>query len=216
MPAGSTELGPGPYELVPSPPGGAPIVSHPDRHRPIVGEPAGVLSVGLLLGAPLKQANPWSIGGEASYVLYPSLSLTPVGLGAFAQAQWQQGNGDTVRIDVGPQINWAIFGLEVGYSYRGADDLHRATHAVHLGPFFSMAIASFAPRVSLPVTTATGGAPTHPVMLDLAITLKWPFVDLPQGDAAPWGGPGRPGGRPLIASSGTVVALLRPGAAAWA
>lgn len=97
-----------------------------------------------------------ALGFELSYVRYP-VSAFGFGLGAFAQAQtvgFSHG-----RWAIGPQINFMMFGAEIGAFVEEGYGKRATTIGLHASPFVSIGFFSAAFRIGVPVSALSEGTP---------------------------------------------------------
>jgi hypothetical protein len=131
------------------------------------------INVGALFGftSDLDGAFYSALGAEGTFTHYTDRSLT-WGLGAFTQVQAV--DLDHVRVALGPQVNFMVFGLELGpYVEQGAGSF-ATTVGLQASPFVSFAYASAAMRIGVPLGAVSSGD-RYPLDLGLMVTLKWVF-----------------------------------------
>ncbi len=112
-----------------------------------------------------------ALGFELSYVRYPVESFA-FGLGAFAQAQsvgFTHG-----RWAVGPQINFMMFGAEIGAFLEEGYGKRATTLGLHASPFVSIGFFSAALRIGIPVSAFSEGTP-YGLDLGLICAIKAPI-----------------------------------------
>ncbi len=114
------------------------------------------ITVGLLtsLTAHSGEDHQPAVGGEATYVHY----LDPIrdfGLGGFFQGQAEAAKHG--RFALGPQINYYLFGLEVGAYSESSSPGYATTWGVHVAPFLSLGVVTAAFRVGVPLGTPDVG-----------------------------------------------------------
>ncbi|UQA58464.1 hypothetical protein [Polyangium aurulentum] len=112
------------------------------------------------------------LGVELSYVHYPTQAFI-FGLGGFAQAQtvgFSHG-----RWAIGPQINFMMFGAEIGAYVEEASGARATTLGLHASPFVSLGFFSAAFRLAVPVGTMSEGEP-YALDLGLVCAIKLPLA----------------------------------------
>lgn len=131
------------------------------------------INVGALIGftSDLHGEYYSALGAEGTYTHYTDRDIT-WGFGAFAQVQAV--GLDHVRVALGPQANFMVFGLELGpYIEQGVGDF-ATTVGLQASPFVSLAYASAAMRIGIPLGAVSSGD-RYPLDLGLMVTLKWVF-----------------------------------------
>lgn len=111
------------------------------------------------------------LGGEVDYTYYPD-EVYLLGIGAYGQAYTV--GFDHVRFSFGPQVNFAIGGLEAGISIEQEDKKHSTTVGAQLTPFVSIGLLSLGCKIGVPFYAA-GPNKGYAVDVGMNITLKWPF-----------------------------------------
>ena len=147
----------------------------------------GILTGGFLYSRVFGSASANALGGEATYVLYRDGGM--VGAGFFGQAQSYGGTHG--RYALGGQVNYSVFGVELGAAYRAPTAGFRGTTGLHVGPFFSLGVVSLALRFVVPLVGAQGDRAAYPAEVGLSAALKLPLLGLPEGPE-PFSGPARP------------------------
>jgi len=112
-----------------------------------------------------------ALGFELSYVRYP-VEAFGFGLGAFAQAQsvgFTHG-----RWAFGPQINFMMFGAELGAYLEEGYGTRATTIGLHASPFVSIGFFSAALRIGVPVSAFSEGTP-YGLDLGLICAIKAPI-----------------------------------------
>ncbi|MDI1450477.1 hypothetical protein [Polyangium sp. 6x1] len=112
-----------------------------------------------------------ALGFELSYVRYP-VEAFAFGLGAFAQAQsvgFTHG-----RWAFGPQINFMMFGAEIGAYLEEGYGKRATTIGLHASPFVSIGFFSAALRIGVPVSAFSEGTP-YGLDLGLICAIKAPI-----------------------------------------
>ncbi|MDI1433406.1 hypothetical protein [Polyangium sorediatum] len=112
-----------------------------------------------------------ALGFELSYVRYP-VEAFAFGLGAFAQAQsvgFTHG-----RWAFGPQINFMMFGAELGAYLEEGYGNRATTIGLHASPFVSIGFFSAAFRIGVPVSAFSEGTP-YGLDLGLICAIKAPI-----------------------------------------
>lgn len=112
-----------------------------------------------------------ALGFELSYVRYP-VEAFGFGLGAFAQAQsvgFTHG-----RWAFGPQINFMMFGAELGAYLEEGYGNRATTIGLHASPFVSIGFFSAALRIGVPVSAFSEGTP-YGLDLGLICAIKAPI-----------------------------------------
>ncbi|MDC3987733.1 hypothetical protein [Polyangium jinanense] len=112
-----------------------------------------------------------ALGFELSYVRYP-VEAFGFGLGAFAQAQsvgFTHG-----RWAFGPQINFMMFGAEIGAYLEEGYGNRATTIGLHASPFVSIGFFSAALRIGVPVSAFSEGTP-YGLDLGLICAIKAPI-----------------------------------------
>lgn len=124
------------------------------------------------------EATNLGAGAELSITHYPSVPLVGFGVGSFLQIY---GTDRSVRCAAGTQLNYAMFGIELGSTI----ELPTATEVTNLGvqiaPFVSLGVLALSLRAHVSVHAFRGGA-RLPSELGTVLTMKYPF---PLGEAAP-------------------------------
>jgi hypothetical protein len=135
-----------------------------------------IISPGFLWGVTkqLNDAPAWgAVGGELTYAYLFYQGEQWAGVGAFAQAQTV--GFHHLRAALGPQVTYAIGGLELGPYIEAGEDAYATTIGLHASPFVTVGLASAALRVGIPVATTSEGA-RYGVDLGVVFTLKLPFA----------------------------------------
>jgi hypothetical protein len=112
------------------------------------------------------------LGVELSYVHYPTQAFI-FGVGGFAQAQtvgFSHG-----RWALGPQINFMMFGAEIGAYVEEGVGPRATTLGLHASPFVSLGFFSAALRIAVPVGTMSEGDP-YALDLGLVCAIKFPLA----------------------------------------
>jgi len=112
------------------------------------------------------------LGVELSYVHYPTQAFI-FGVGGFAQAQtvgFSHG-----RWALGPQINFMMFGAEIGAYVEEGSGSRATTLGLHASPFVSLGFFSAAFRLAVPVGTMSEGQP-YALDLGLVCAIKLPLA----------------------------------------
>ncbi len=138
-------------------------------------KPTQILTVGYLH---TFRPDPTGYGNgvEVTYVRMPFYESL-VGVGAYAQLQSVSSDG-RVNLSVGPQLNYAFFGVEAGYEYLASGQGQATSHGVHLAPFISAGgLVSVAWHAVLPFAhSGSGERPNFQHALALAIKLPIPLA----------------------------------------
>jgi hypothetical protein len=111
------------------------------------------------------------LGLELSYVHYPTEAFR-FGLGGFMQAQtvgFSHG-----RWAFGPQLNFMMFGVELGGFVEEGSYGKATTIGFHAAPFVSAGFFSAALRLGVPVGALSDGDP-YGLDIGLVCTIKWPL-----------------------------------------
>jgi hypothetical protein len=134
-----------------------------------------IISPGFLWGVTkqLNDAPAWAaLGGELTYA-YIEHHGDFVGFGAFAQVQ--SVGFHHLRAAVGPQVTYAVFGLELGPYIETAKDRYATTIGLQASPFITVGVLSAAFRAGIPLAATTEGT-RYGVDLGAVFTLKLPFA----------------------------------------
>lgn len=111
-------------------------------------------------------------GLELTYTQYPFYESL-VGAGAYAQLQ-SVGDERRIALSIGPQLNYALLGLELGYEYLSSGQGQAESHGVHLAPFVSLGFVSLGWQAVLPF--ARSGSGDRPRLQHaVALTVKLPL-----------------------------------------
>lgn len=115
-------------------------------------------------------------GAEITYVRYRQLPLGPngvrgIGLGAFFHFE-VTGPADSLAFTLGPQVNFAPFGVEAGVEYTGGAADRGNSLGVHLGPFISIGMVAVGWHAVIPIAGASGPRGLHHA---LTLSFKMPF-----------------------------------------
>ena len=157
------------------PPAAPPVEApaEPSRIRRYLPQARNFVGVGPIFGLTGHVDSPVAgvLGVELSYVRYP-VGAFGFGLGAFAQAQ---SVGLTHgRWAVGPQINFMMFGAELGAFIEEGHGGRATTIGLHASPFVSIGFFSAALRIGIPVGTLAEGTP-YGLDLGLICAIKAPI-----------------------------------------
>jgi hypothetical protein len=146
-------------------------------------ENINIFAIGPMGGAVVGPAqSPLGLlGGELTFVHYGHSSSVE-GFGGFLQASTV--GFERARFAVGPQVNYAILGAEVGAVFDTAAPGRSACVGVHLAPFVSVGYVSIAIQTDIPVAPLSEG-PLPRWSLTFAATLKLPIL-VPGGPLVPW------------------------------
>jgi len=151
----------------------------------------------LLLGALLFSPMAWA-AGSGDVIVSPGVlfsvsrrpSRTSTGLGAEVSVwtypdsegrsgggfiQWQSMEFDHHRFCAGIQGSYQIVGVEFGATYETPDVDHASTISFHAAPYLSIAFASVALRVGLPLKRGNDALPSHGYDVGLVFGLKYPI-----------------------------------------
>jgi hypothetical protein len=111
------------------------------------------------------------LGFEISYTRYP-VEAFGFGLGAFAQVQ--SVGFSHARWAIGPQINFMMFGAELGAFIEEGAYGRATTIGLHASPFVSIGFFSAAFRIGVPVNALSEGTP-YGLDIGLVCAIKAPI-----------------------------------------
>lgn len=137
-------------------------------------EASWFLSPGALLSVTTRSTQPVIIGAgvELSIINNVDRDVRGFGYGAFIQTQ---GTQSSFRAALGPQIHYAIFGLELGAAIEGGSKDFGTSLGAQIAPYLSIGILSVAFRTTLPVATLRG-TQKYPVEYGTVISIKYPIA----------------------------------------
>ncbi len=142
-------------------------------------------------------------GVELSVVHIPNVTKY-AGFGVVGQLQSY--GGSHLRTALAAEVVYELLGLELGWALRRSDGAHPAQHGLHVAPYVSLGIVSFAWRTTLPIDDRDGGYGWE-TGFALAVKLPVPVRNWENlGYFSPGLGNISAGGRPLRDEDG--VALL--------
>lgn len=142
-------------------------------------------------------------GVELSVVHIPNVTKY-AGVGVVGQLQSY--GGSHLRTALAAEVVWELLGLELGWALRRSDGAHPAQHGLHVAPYVSLGLVSFAWRTTLPFDRRDGGYGFE-TGFALAVKLPVPVRNWENlGHFSPAVGNLTAGGRPLRDHDG--VALL--------
>lgn len=144
------------------------------EERPKQGQAKNFVGLGPLFGLTGHTDTPLAgvLGFEISYVRYPAEAFG-FGLGMFAQAQSVALSHG--RWAIGPQINFMMFGAELGAYLEEGDFGKSTTIGLHASPFVSMGFFSAALRIGVPVGSFSEGTP-YGLDFGLVCAIKAPIA----------------------------------------
>lgn len=133
------------------------------------------INPGIIISGVVGPQSAFALGGEASFMLWPSSGVIQdhIGVGGFFQAQAY--NFDHGRYAFGLQAG-SLIGGELGWAYRERSATTAWQQGVHAAIFGSLGIIVGSVRVTLPITD--GADPTHPAPgweLAFCLSLKAPI-----------------------------------------
>lgn len=111
------------------------------------------------------------LGGEITYTGYPNETYL-LGVGGFAQVYTV--GFDHARFAFGPQVNFAIGGMELGVSIEQEDKKHSTTVGMQVTPFVSIGFLSLGCKIGIPFYAA-GPLRSYAVDVGMNVAMKFPI-----------------------------------------